>query len=90
VMAYMMSFDDKHQIHVIEKMKAYHGSWISKLCPSNMTLPEGISRLVWEYRKSGPPPLFTDVPWITVPVTREHVVLVRPCSNSIQNNRTEK
>ena len=45
---------------LIERMQAYRGSWISKLRPSssdmNISIPDGVEHLIWEYWQTGPPP----------------------------------
>ncbi|KAL7544430.1 hypothetical protein ACHAWF_007813 [Thalassiosira exigua] len=48
--------DERHQMKVIEKMRAYRGSWICKLCPEGMELPEGVAHLIAEYWQTAPPP----------------------------------
>ena len=44
------------RMDMLQRMKEYRGpTWISKLCPSNMTLPDDVSNLIGEYWRSGPP-----------------------------------
>lgn len=47
---------EHHRANVLDKMKAYRGSWISNLCPPNMILPDLVTHLIWEYWQEGPPP----------------------------------
>ena len=50
------SNDESQRMNVLEAMKAYRG-WISKLSTSSdISLPEGVVKLIWEYWKNGPPP----------------------------------
>ena len=51
------SNDESQRMNVLETMKAYRGSWISKLSKSSdISLPEGVVNLIWQYWKNGPPP----------------------------------
>lgn len=49
--------NDMHRMDVLQKMQAYRSTtWICKLCPTGMILPDAAAHLVWEYWKTGPPP----------------------------------
>jgi hypothetical protein len=49
--------NDMHRMNVLQKMQAYRSTtWICKLCPTGMMLPDAVGHLIWEYWKTGPPP----------------------------------
>ena len=49
--------DDKfQQMKMIETIQAYRGSWIRKLPPGALQIPEDVVHSIWEYYKEGPPP----------------------------------
>jgi len=51
------SNDESQRMNVLETMKAYQGSMISKLSTSSgKSLPEGVVNLIWQYWKNCPPP----------------------------------
>ena len=46
-----------HRMNVLQRMQAYRStSWICKLCPNDMNLPDDAAHLIWEYWQTGPPP----------------------------------
>ena len=48
--------DETQRMSVLQRMQAYRGSWISKLFPRDMVLPDGVAHLIWEFGQRGPPP----------------------------------
>ena len=49
--------DNKRRMQVLERMKAYRGSWIAKLLsPSGNNLPEVVTELIAQYLTTSPPP----------------------------------
>ena len=49
--------NDLHRMNVLQKMQAYRSTtWICKLCPTGIILPDAVAHLIWEYWKTGPPP----------------------------------
>ncbi|KAL7527249.1 hypothetical protein ACHAWF_002103, partial [Thalassiosira exigua] len=60
--ASMPDEDERYQKKVVEKMRAYRGSWISKLCQGGVELPDSVAHLIAEYwqTKAPPPYLFVE------------------------------
>lgn len=49
--------NDMHRMNVLQRMQAYRSTtWICKLCPTDMILPDDAAHLIWEYWQTGPPP----------------------------------
>mmetsp|Transcript_36210 Transcript_36210/g.66507 ORF Transcript_36210/g.66507 Transcript_36210/m.66507 type:complete len:318 (+) Transcript_36210:492-1445(+) len=66
--------DKTHQMNMMERMQAYRGSWICKLCPS-ITIPEVVAHLIWEYWQTGPPPFLF--------VERGDLLLLARCEETV-------
>ena len=49
--------NDMHRMNVLQRMQAYRSTtWICKLCPTDLILPDTAAHLIWEYWQTGPPP----------------------------------
>jgi hypothetical protein len=45
------------QMQVLERMQAYRGSWIGKLCPPELEVPDAVAEHIGQYlKRSSPPP----------------------------------
>lgn len=67
--------DDTHRMHVMERMQAYRGSWIHKLPPSSITIPDDVVNMIWEFWQTGPPPFLF--------VRKGDVLLLARCEESL-------